>query len=297
MHFLNCRIVADAALAYRIAELFLFDFIIFIFTLIPFIEDCFAFVSAAVAVFNAYKRKKEVEAAETEKRKEDILAGKLVETGKGDSTTQSPTSSRQNKAAKPKKSSASASRSRQNESIVWSHFHGGPGAKEKWFWDNTTTPASKRSICVLCDKTISAASTTNLRAHLQAKHTDLVLKELRADETLEVGKIATLATLKEDFGAVEKFSGSFKASLDESCVKMCCKKNRPLSMGELDRELKSWVLQISRGRYQPPARKTCHDLVLTMRAKAENSTKKLVVALRKDNVLSFISGEQSLVIC
>ena len=63
-------------------------------------------------------------------------------------------------------------------------------------------------------------------------------------------------------------------------------------MGELDRELKSWVLQISRGRYQPPARKKCQDLVLTMRAKAENTTKKLVVALRKDNVLPSISGEQ-----
>ena len=175
--------------------------------MIPFIDDCFAFVYSAEAVFNAYKRKKEVEAAETEKRKEDILAGKLVETGKGDSTSQSPTRSARvvAKAAKPKTSSASASRSRQNESIVWSHFHGGPGAKEKWFWDNTTTPASKRSICVLCDKTVSAASTTNLRAHLQAKHTDLVLRELRADESLEVGKIATLATLKEDYGAVEKF--------------------------------------------------------------------------------------------
>ena len=57
----------------------------------------------------------------------------------------------------------------------------------------------------MCDKTVLAASTTNLRAHLQSKHTDLVLKELRADDTLEVGKIATLATLKEDFGAVEKF--------------------------------------------------------------------------------------------
>lgn len=261
--------------------------------MIPFIEDCFAFVYSAEAVFNAYKRKKEVEAAEAKKRKEDILAGKLVETGKGDASTQLPTSSTRDvaKAAEHKTSTSSASRSRQNESIVWSHFHGGPGNPEKWFWDNTTTPASKRSFCVLCDKTVSAASTTNLRAHLQAKHTDLVLKELRADESLEVGKIATLATLKEDYGAVEKFSGSFKAGLDESFVKMCCKKNRPISMGELDRELKSWVLQISRGRYQPPSRKTCQDLVLTMRAKAENTTKKLVVALRKDNVLPSISGE------
>jgi len=87
-----------------------------------------------------------------------------------------------------------ASRSRQNESIILSHFHGGPHAKEKWLWDNSTAPASKRSIFVICDKTVPMASTTNLRAHLQSKYSDLVLKKLRADETLEVGKIATLAT-------------------------------------------------------------------------------------------------------
>ncbi len=75
--------------------------------------------------------------------------------------------------------------------IVWSHFHGGPGNKEKCFKDNT--PASKRSFCVLCDKTVSVARTTNLRAYLQVKHITLVLKELRAARTLEVGKIATLS--------------------------------------------------------------------------------------------------------
>ncbi len=74
---------------------------------------------------------------------------------------------------------------------------------------------------MLCDKTVSAASTTNLRAHLQAKQSDLVLKELRADETIEVGKIATLATLKGDFGSVEKYTCSFKVGLDETFVKWC----------------------------------------------------------------------------
>ncbi len=38
-------------------------------------------------------------------------------------------------------------RSRQNASIVWDHFNGGPGNPEKWHWENSTTPASKRSIC------------------------------------------------------------------------------------------------------------------------------------------------------
>ena len=99
--------------------------------------------------------------------------------------------------------------------------------------------ASKKSNCVLCGKTVSAATTTNLRAHLQAKHGDLVLKELRANETLEVGKIATLATLKEDYGSVEKYTRSFKVGIDEAFLKLCCKKKKAISMGETYRESKN----------------------------------------------------------
>ncbi len=81
----------------------------------------------------------------------------------------------------------------------------------------------------LCQRQLS---TTSLRAHLQAKHNnDLVLKELRADETSEVGKIATLATPKEDYGSVEKYTCSFKVGLDEAFVKWCCKKKKAISMG------------------------------------------------------------------
>jgi hypothetical protein len=248
-------------------------------------------------------KKKQDDAEEAEQRRSDILAGKLVETGKtaspGPSTRKSPrnsplkaTETHVDAEKKTASGYVSSSRSRQNESIVWSHFSGGPGAKLKWFWDNTTSPASKRSICLLCNNTVSAASTTNLRQHLQGKHTDLMLKELRADETLEVGKIATLASLKEDFGSVEKYSGPFKVSLDEAFVKWCCKKKKAISMGESDRELRSWILQATRGRYQPPSRKTCQDLILTMRAKADNTTKKLVLGLRQENVLPSISGKQ-----
>ena len=100
----------------------------------------------------------------------------------------------------------------------------------------------------------------------------------------------TLKSLKEDFGAVEKFSGSFKQDLDEQFIKWCCKKRRGLSIGETDRELKSWMLQATRGRYQPPSRKTAMDILLTMRVKADNTTKKLMLALRSDRVLPSISG-------
>ncbi len=116
------------------------------------------------------------------------------------------------------------------------------------------------------------------------------MKELKADETLEVGQCATLKSLKEDYGAVEKYTGPFKQTLYEQFVKWCCKKGRGLSIGETDRELKSWMLQATRGRYQPPTRKTAINIVLTMRVKAENTTKKLMMALRGDRVLPSISG-------
>ena len=100
-----------------------------------------------------------------------------------------------------------------------------------------------------------------------------------------------IATLKKGYGSVEKYKGSLKLGLDEAFVKWCCKNKKAISMGETDRESKSWALQATRRRYQPPARKTCQDLNLTMRAKDDNTTKKLVIGLRKDNVLPSISGE------
>ncbi len=63
-----------------------------------------------------------------------------------------------------------------------------------------------------------------------------MVKEVKANETLDVGKCLTLKSLKQDFGAVEKYSGSFKQELDELFVKWCCKKRRALSIGETDRE-------------------------------------------------------------
>ena len=50
----------------------------------------FLFLFAAEAVLSASDQKKEIEAAEILQRKEDILAGKLVETGKGAAPSQSP---------------------------------------------------------------------------------------------------------------------------------------------------------------------------------------------------------------
>ena len=101
---------------------------------------------------------------------------------------------------------------------------------------------------------------------------------------------STLQTLKQDYDVVEKFHGTFKLLLDEQFVKWCCKKGRGLSIGETDRELKCWMLQATRGRYQPPTRKTAMDILLTMRVKADNTTKKVMKDMRADRVLPSISG-------
>ncbi len=63
-----------------------------------------------------------------------------------------------------------------------------------------------------------------------------------------------------------------------------------MSIGETNRELKSWMLQATRGRYQPPTKKTTIDIVMTMRVKAENITRKIMLVLRGDRVLPSISG-------
>ena len=259
---------------------------------------------AAELKLTEYIKKKEEEAAKAEIRKADILSGKLVVTGKSSGSTATNAPIDLTKPAAPtastaptpptaptcQKNIANLHRSRQNASIVWDHFNGGPGNPENWYWDNSTTPASKRSICNICGTHVSASSTTNLRTHMQSAHKDFVIKELKADETLEVGMCSTLKSLKHDYAAIEKFSGDFKQRLDEQFVKWCCKKRRGLSTGETDRELKAWMLQATRGRYQPPSWKTAKDILITMRVKADNTTKKMMLALRAERVLPSISG-------
>ncbi len=144
--------------------------------------------------------------------------------------------------------------------------------------------------CTIIQKTVSAASTTNLRSHLSATHKNVLIKELRADETMDPCNASTLQTLKKDYGAVEKFKDKFKRDLDEQYVKMCCKKRRALSAGETDRELKSWILQISRGRYKPPSKKVAMDCLLTMRAKIDNEVTKDLKALLLERISPSISG-------
>ena len=137
---------------------------------------------------------------------------------------------------------------------------------------------------------MSAASTTNLRSHLTASHKNVLIKELRSDESMDPCNVTTLKSLKQDFGVVEKYKDGFKRSLDEQFVKMCCKKRRALSCGETDRELKSWMLQATRGRYQPPSRKTAMDTLLSMRSKADNELTRDLKALLEERISPSISG-------
>ena len=96
---------------------------------------------------------------------------------------------------------------------------------------------------------------------MQPAHKDVVIKELKADETLKVGKCVTLKSRKEDYGAIEKYSGPFEQDLDKQFLKWYCKKCRGLSIGETNRELKSWMLQATRGRHQPPSWKAAMDIL------------------------------------
>ncbi len=75
--------------------------------------------------------------------------------------------------------------------------------------------------------------TTNLRSHLTAAHKKVLIKNLRVDEAMDPGSYVTLKSLKEDFGSVEKNKDAFKRALDERFVKMCCKKRRPVSIGNM----------------------------------------------------------------
>ncbi len=95
------------------------------------------------------------------------------------------------------------------------------------------TSAAKRATCLLCQKIVSASSTTNLHSHLTAAHKKVLNKDLRADEAMDTGSYVTLKSLKEDFGSVEKYKDAFKRVLDEQFVKMCCKKRMPLSIGKM----------------------------------------------------------------
>ncbi len=63
-----------------------------------------------------------------------------------------------------------------------------------------------------------------------------------------------------------------------------------LSCGETDKELKSWMLQATRGRYQPPSRKTSTDTLLFMRAKSDNVLTKDLKALLAERISPSISG-------
>ena len=176
----------------------------------------------AKSILDKYLADKAAIFAADEQRKKDILSGVLVNTGKPSEVEEIVAGT-----AKGRRS-----RSRSNSSPYTVHF-------SEWYWDNTVTPAAKRSACLHCGEAVSASSTSNFRAHLVARHKQLLVKELRADEVQNPSNMSTLKSLKEDFGKVDKYTGASTRSIDEQFVKWCCKKRRGLSIGETDRELKS----------------------------------------------------------
>ena len=177
-----------------------------------------------MTILKFYLVKKQAELVAAENRKYDMLAVILVETGMAESS-EVDEENIDGKVADDKHAKAENSRQRVNESPCRHHFG-------KWFWDNSVPPAAKRATCLLCRKTVSASSTTNLRSHLTAAHKNALIKDLRADEPMDPRSYVTLKSLKEDFGSVEKFKDGFRKALDEQFVKMCCKKRMSLSIGK-----------------------------------------------------------------
>ncbi len=186
----------------------------------------------AKCILDKYLADKAAIFAFDEQRKKDIMSGVLV-------ITRKPNEVDDNVAGTP---NGRRSRSRSNSSPYTVHF-------SEWYWDNIVTPTAKRSACLRCGEVVSASSTSNFRAHLVARHKQLLVKELRADKVQNSSNISTLKSLKEDLDKVEKLTCAAKRSIDEQFVKWCCKKRRGLSIGETDRELNSLLLQASRGIY------------------------------------------------
>ena len=131
----------------------------------------------AMNLLKLYLDKKQAELATAEKKKHDILAGNLVETGMAKTSAAAKDISN-GKAANDKVIKAEESRHRINES-PWRHHFG------KWLWDNSVSPAAKRATCLRCQKIVSKSSTTNLRSHLYDAHKNVIIKYLRVDESMD----------------------------------------------------------------------------------------------------------------
>ncbi len=58
-----------------------------------------------------------------------------------------------------------------------------------YYMDKYTTLACKFSICSNCNEHVMASNTTNLRTRQYYVHKDMVIKELKANETLEFGRL------------------------------------------------------------------------------------------------------------
>lgn len=259
----------------------------------------------ATTILNAYLAKLIEDKKRAEARKAALLAGELVETGASDPARAdgaSGSGASGTGGAGPSGAGGSGvpagdtapgtvaanknAKDRLNASTVWQYYG-------KWFWDNSSTPARKVASCTLCDRKISAASTTNLKAHLMAKHAKQMVHDLQV-AAADVGNddLADLIKGATDFkqGKVDRFTGQKKRNLDESYVKWCCKKKRGLSLGETDREFKAFIQQISGGRYSPPCRRTALDILVHMTAKAKRKVVHDMKKLREQGVCPSISG-------
>ena len=159
-----------------------------------------------------------------EARKAAILSGELVETGASSGSNVATCSGSGRAAAGYSAGDVDGGtvpankekyvKDRMNASTVWNYYG-------KWVWDNTTTPARKVAPCTLCDRKISASSTTNLKAHLTAKHSKKLIEDLQMAAADDHGNddlgdlMKDAAPLNTKQGKVDKFTGAKKRNLDE----------------------------------------------------------------------------------
>ena len=84
-----------------------------------------------------------------------------------------------------------------------------------------------------------------------------------------------------------------KKKIDRAYVTWCCKSCRPLSMGESDHAFKDFLLAVSSGRYQAPAKKIAlEELVVLSAASQRKVSEELNEILNKDFLDISISGNR-----
>ena len=160
----------------------------------------------AKKILAEYLAAKEAADDAAKKKKEAMLAGELVETGAEEAAAAAaadPSIEGFNNEQDNKKKV-----NRLNGSAVW-HYYGA------WYWDNKSSPARKVADCKLCGKSVSASSTSNLKAHLASSHAKKMVTDLASDEAVGLAEVLDEKAVNLKQTKVDMYAGAKKRNLDE----------------------------------------------------------------------------------